>query len=317
MRTGTNFTANRISLEKSQGDIWGTSRITERWHVASVTPATAVNFEDINAILNETVGGGFLLQRVGYPYVPPSGSGTTWEETALLRSIDWQKSGLGLVATLTYTTRYFEVKAGTAKGLDRTVDDVTAATTLGSAQLLLGCMLMPTIRTRAIKAYRIDGSSALTAPSPTVDRSVSDIGGIQVVTDIDVRQVNYKLRMYLDADEQPISTTVAAVGGFVGLRNSDTFLGRAPQTMICDGISVNHLEGEYWELVIDYLWDEYSFHSQEPALAPDGKPLVITGKYADVRWVREKRATAAFNDLWPDGDYGKSLKFQAWKGNWY
>jgi hypothetical protein len=317
MRTGTLFTANRIGLEKAQADIWGTSRIVERWQIQSVTPNTAVGFEDLNAIYNDPVAGGFLLPRIGFPYVPPSGGGFTWEESCLVRSIDWAKSGLGLVATITYTTRYFEVKGGTAKGLASTDDNLAQATTLGTTQLLLGCMMMPTIRTRAIKAYRIDGSSALTAPDPTVDRSVSDIGGIQVVTEIDVRQINYKLRMYIDADSISTRDVSDFAGAYVGHRNSDTFFGNAPNTMICDGVAINHLEGEYWELVVDYLWDEYSFHSQEPALAPDGKPLVITGKYADVRWVREKRTALAFNDIWPDGDLGKSLKFQAWKGSWY
>jgi hypothetical protein len=317
MRTGTLYTANRISLEKAQADIWGASRITERWHIQSVTPTTAVNFEDINAIYNDPVGGGFLLPRVGFPYVPPTGSGLTWEESCLVRSIDWAKAGLGLVATITYTTRYFETKAGTARGLAADKDNLTDATTLSNPQLLLGCMMMPTIRTRAIKAYRIDGSSALTAPDPAVDRSVADIGGIQVVTEIDVRQINYKLRMYIDADSISTRDVATFAGAYVGHRNSDTFFGNAPNTMICDGVAINHLEGEYWELVIDYLYDEYSFHSQEPALAPDGKPLVITGKYSDVRWVREKRSALAFNDIWPVGDLGKSLKFQAWKGSWY
>lgn len=317
MRTGTLFTANRIGFEKAQADIWGTSRIVERWHIQSVTPGTVVNFEDINAIYNDPVGGGFLLPRVGFPYTPPSGSGTTWEESCLVRSVDWAKSGLGLIATITYTTRYFEAKGGTAKGLDPTIDTLAAATVLSGPQLLLGCMMMPTIRTRAIKAYRIDGSSALTLPSPTVDRSVSDIGGIQVVTEIDVRQVNYKLRMYIDADTISLAEIAGIAQAYVGKRNSTQFFNCDPQTMICDGVAINHLEGEYWELVVDYLYDEYSFHSQEPALAPDGKPLVITGKYADVRWVREKRNTVDFNDIWPDGDFGKSLKFQAWKGSWY
>jgi len=49
----------------------------------------------------------------------------------------------------------------------------------------------------------------------------------------------------------------------------------------------------------------------------DGKPRMNGDDYADVRWAREERTAVAFNDIWPTGDLGESMKYQAFVGVWY
>ena len=297
----------------AEADIWGVNRVTEAWHISSITPGVDVDFDKTEQILQEAAIG-----RVGAMYTKTGGTGTTWQENCLLRDISWAKSGLGLVATLNYTGRYWFAKGGSAKGLARTTELLTSATTISADALLLPAMIMPTLRTRASKAFRLSISgNVVTPPVATVDRSTADIGGTQLVADIDIRQMSFKLRMYIDAESLSLQG-VSQIGlAYTGRRNSAVFFGCEIGSMICDGVSISHLEGEYWELVLDLTWDEYSFHSQEPELMPDGKPRMILNRYYDVRWTREYRDSVDFNDIWPDGDLGLSQKFQAYKGLWY
>jgi len=252
-------------------------------------------------------------------YTVIGGTGTTWQETCLLRDISWAKSGLGIVATLNYTGRYFSAKSNSAKGLARTTEPLTSATSIGSDELLLPAMIMPTLRTRSSKAFRLDTSTShVAAPDPLVDRSTVDIGGTQLVADIDIRQMNFKLRIYIDSESVSLKEVAVDIGlAYTGKRNSAEFFGCGIGTLICDGVGLTHLEGEYWEIVIDYTWDEFSFHSQEPELMPDGKPRMILSRYYDVRWTREYRPSIDFNDIWADGPMGLSQKYQAYAGRWY
>ena len=314
MRTTASFLANRINLSMAEADIWGINRITESWHISSITPGVDVNFDNTAQILNEAAIG-----RVGAAYTVSGGTGTTWQEACLLRDISWAKSGLGLTATLNYTGRYFAAKSGSAKGLGRTTEPLTSATSIGSDELLLPAMIMPTLRTRSSKAFRLDTSTNhVAAPDPLVDRSTVDIGGTQLVADIDIRQMNFKLRIYIDSESVSLKEVAVDIGlAYTGKRNSAEFFGCGIGTLICDGVALTHLEGEYWEIVIDYTWDEFSFHSQEPELMPDGKPRMILSRYYDVRWTREYRPSVDFNDIWADGPMGLSQKYQAYAGRWY
>lgn len=307
----------------AQGDIWSASTVKETWHVQSVTDGVAVSLDDVEAVLLDLIVGTAnpLIPRIGTQWTKPGGSGNTWQETCLLTSVDWSRAGAGIVANLTYSTRYFQAQAGAARGLARTQDIVTNSTAINSSLLCLAASMTPSLRTRPMKVYRVQGSPSITFPSPTLDRSSTDIGGIQSICQADVRQINYKLRMYVDVETLALNELAYILNDYVGTRNSDLFFGCGPGTMIVDSCSITHLENVFWELNIDYLYDEYSHHSQEPTCGYDGKPLMTSSsgvpKYLDVKWTREYRNSVAFNDFWPDGDFGANQKYQAWRGSWF
>lgn len=319
MRTGTNYKASRIAMSMSQGNIWEQSSIKETWHVQSVTDGVAISLDDVEAVLSDNIVGTSnpIIPRLAALWTRPSGSGNTWQETCALQSCDWQRAGVGITASLNYTTRYFYAQANAARGLARTQDNVLLSTPITTSLLTLACSMTPSFRTRPMKIYRLNSSF----PSPTVDRSATDIGGTQSIAQVDVRQIAYKLKFYVDSETLSVSELVKALNPYVGCKNSDMFYGCAPGTLVWDSVSINHLELDFWEVNAELLFDEYSHHSQEVTLGPDGKPYMTTSggspKYLDVRWTRETRYDEAFNDFWPDGSFGESQKYQAWRGWWF
>jgi hypothetical protein len=307
------------STSVSQGDIWDVHSATEVYHVEKVKldaqsqPEPITPFTPVNILWDDTTQGAPVIKNIGEQY----GGGSDWLSGALVRGIDWNMggNGRGLTATVRYSTRYFETKFG--KGLNRTEENIANATALesGARCLLLPCMVIPTFRTRSMKMYRDNPS--MTGPNATNDISASDIGGLQKQRDIDVRQVALKLRFVVDANSQGIDALTGVLQAYVGKKNSDSFLGYGAQNLICDGAAINHLEHEFYEVVMDYLYDEYFHHSQIVQPDQDGRPRMMGTDYADVRWARDARTAVAFNDIWPNGFLGQSMKYQAFMGVWY
>ena len=317
-KSSAKYKASCIRCEVTQGGIWDIHRINETWHCESATAGTSLLpvIDGLN-ILKDTSSGGPVIQSIADAYTIPAGTGTQWVETALLRSISWSKSGIGLNANLEYTTRYFQTyAAGDARGLASDKESLADATSLNPG-LFLPCQVVPVMRTRSAKTLR--DNPGMTGPNASNDRSTADIGGIAKKTDIDVCQVGMRLRMIIDAESQSIDTTTGVILAYVGKRNSGAFLGYGARNLVCTTGALNHLEDEYWEVVLEYLFDQYFHQSQEAQLASDGKPLMSgsPANYADVRWVRASRDEVNFNAIWPSGDLGKSYKYQAFAGRFW
>jgi hypothetical protein len=299
------------------GTIWDVHTISETYHVERVD-GNPLKPNDISAIIFETGAGAPVVPGIDDPYQFPTGSiGTTWMESAVVRAINWRvNEGRGLSASVEYSTRYFEADA--AKGM--TGEDIGAATTLARG-LFLPCMCLPIFQTRSMKRYR--DSPGLTDPLPGIDISTSDIGGVRKELDQEVRQIGLKLRFINDAGTISMLGTPTVDGmvdvaqACIGYKNSADFLGRAAGSLYCSGCTVNHLEGEFYEFVLEFLYDEYFHHSQVVKKASDGRPDVVANNYAEVKWSRTVRGGVNFNDIWPSGDLGKSLKYQAFAGRWW
>ena len=307
MKTSATYKAYLISEDQSQGDIWSTSEINQKWHVQSATAGTALTMDDCWKILADTTTGGPVINKIGTGYPVSTSATPVWQDMCVLRSIKWTTAGTGLIANLNYSTRYFE--SSIAKGLASNVETIGSATTLTHG-CFLAATVLPTVRTRATKVYRDNPS--MTGPSPGLDESSADIGGASKVADIDVRQVALRMRMTIDAEVVPLDTLEGVIAGFVGKRNSSAFLGYGTKNLLCDGASINHLEHEYYEIVMDYLYDEYFFHSQVPNVGTDGRPIM-----SQVYWRRERRDSVDFNNIWGSNDLGKSAKYQVYTGIWY
>jgi len=309
--TSTKYTAHRIACDAREGDIWDVHTLNETWHVEdNATPKTGIKPENMYDILTET---GSVLPQIGDPWVFTGGTGQTWMESCLLRSIAWTFGrGQGADALLTWSTRYFWSDA--CKGMTAANEDPTSATTLAEG-LFLPCMVLPIFQSRNVRKYR-DGSG-MTSPSNTLDISTSDIGGSAKLLDVDVKQVGFKLRMYLDTNSLGTIDVTDIVVQYLGKKNSAQFLGNVVGSLVCTGAALNHLEHEFLELVLEFLYDEDYHQTQTPQLDTDGRPKMSGTAYADVRWARTARSGVNFNDIWPSGALGESQKYQAFMGRWY
>ncbi len=166
-----------------------------------------------------------------------------------------------------------------------------------------------------------------TPPLATLDISVSDIGGTAAILGskdgfpIEVNQT--KIRARLVKDSSVIKKIDAAVyfSLFTGKKNSDIFMGFPIGSLVCDGISIVDLSGEFYELVFDATFDQYYHHSQVATILADQLPATnSTGtELADVKWQRVKRDAVNFNEIffqtalgtWPDHH-----RLYAEKGSW-
>lgn len=318
MNQSTLYKSWRKSYSANIGDIWDIHRLTERWHIERVD-GNPMKPNDISSVLFETGAGAPVIPDIGDPYqFPTGGLGTTLLESMLVRSHQWaQPDGKGLDVTINYETRYFETNA--AKGM--TGNDITAATVL-TRGLFLPCQTLPVFMSRNIKLFR--DNPGMTGPNATNDKSTADIGGDAKEIDVDVKQIGLKLRMVVDSNTLPMIGNNAAVDGMVdvayaclGYKNSQPFLGNGTGTLVCTGANINHLESEFFEFALEFLYDQYFHHSQMPEKASDGRVDVANNKAKTVYWTRPVRGGVDFNDIWPSGDLGKSQRYQAFAGRWY
>jgi hypothetical protein len=314
----TLFQLSRLSVSVSEGTIDGQSRITERWFVAKKPVAGVITPfvlpYDIDALRADVTGTTPPpIPNIGTPY--PDGPGSTaehWQTYALLRSANWEHASGGASCTLEYTTRYFWTKV--AKGM-APGSEVLANATKQDEGAFLHASVTPTIRTRSMQQLRDNPS--MTAPNASNDKSGTDIDGDPKRKSTDVRQVALRLRLVIDCESAGIDELTGIIQAYVGKKNTAQFLGYGAGQLVCDGGSISQLEFEFFEIVMDYVWDEYYHHSQVPEVGADGRALMIGADYADVRWAREVRSGVNFNDIWPIAPLGQSYKYQAYKGVWY
>ena len=332
MKTSALFKSSLKSYSAQTGEIWDVHSVTETYLVQRVD-GNFMRPNDVSTIPFETGAGAPVIPKIGDLYQYPTGGlGTSQLEFMRCRSHSWaQPEGLGMQVQVRYETRYFY--ATNAKGMTAVApgsntglggENWNSATVL-DAQKFLPCELLPVFQSRNVKLYRDNPS--MTGPSPGLDISTADIGGSEKLIDQDVRQVGMKLRLVFDCYATPILASSAVTGmldkvtSLLGTKNQYTFLGYGAGNLVATGASINHLEGEFYELVLETLYDEYFHHSQFAVNASDGRPDMTTsggvGKYKTVYWARPVRTQADFNSIWPANDIGKNQKYQAYTGRWY
>lgn len=329
MKTSALFKSSLKSYSAQTGEIWDIHSLTETYLVQRVD-GNFMRPNDISTIPFETGSGAPVIPKIGDLYQYPTGGlGTSQLEYMRCRSHQWgQPEGRGMQVQVRYETRYFY--ATNAKGMVAVLGNQTNGENWNSAVLLdaqkfLPCELLPVFQSRNIKLYRDNPS--MTGPSPGLDISTSDIGGSEKLIDQDVRQVGMKLRMVFDCYETPILSSSVTTGmldkvtTLLGMKNLYTYLGYGAGTLVATGAAINHLEGEFYELVLETLYDEYFHHSQYAASASDGRPDMTSSggvaKYKTVKWARPVRTAVDFNTIWPSNDIGKNQKYQAYTGRWW
>ena len=183
---------------------------------------------------------------------------------------------------------------------------------------------------RSTRIWRTDPTTAplgVDANNRPINVSSGDIGGDSVKNvaegqEIEVAQTVIRLRILRDAslykmEDQwsglaaappTIPTAIDGLKEYVGRLhgNKPTVTGAVNPffkfekgTIQCRSVSMTKIEGsEYYEVNMEFVWDEYNFCDQQPELNPDGsiKMTTVGGtlKAANVFWVRKPFKGANF-----------------------
>jgi hypothetical protein len=161
--------------------------------------------------------------------------------------------------------------------------------------------------TRVMELYRTGWT---TPPTATVDKSSANIGGTAAAKGrkgipVEVAQTKIRLRLVKDCTQigaDMENVIIYFTLGMVGKRHSATagapFLGFPTQALSCTGINIVKLEGEFYEMVFDFLFDQFYEHEQVPEFNNYGEPALASGgtELADVRWNRMAKDTFDFNE---------------------
>ena len=328
MNQSEKYRAWRVSASSTAGDISEVQRINETWHIEKAAdaiptgPLAGINLpEEAHDILQDTTTGGPVIPDIGDPYPIPNAYVTAkaWQANCITRSHAFRPDGRGCAVDIEYSSRYFYIPANAGKGLGPQVEALANATTI-AAGLYLFAQMQPTQRVRPTTIYR-DGWT--TGPNPANDKSAADIGGTPKRREVDVVQTALRLRLVVDSESLAIRDVSNILNQYAGKKNSAVFYGCAVGTLICQSGSVNHLEHEFWEVILELLYDEWAHQTQVAELDIDGQPKMSQAapntlpNYADVRWVREARTGVDFNQIFPAGDLGASQKWQAYTGRWW
>lgn len=309
-RSSEVYTSFRKSVTTTFGEIWDVHTIVDVYQVERIDDAPMAPNES-ELILTDATTGGPVIPEIGSAWFVTDGGGTSWMESALCRRLSFRPLGRGLEVTAEFSTRYFYNDA--LQGLGPTVESMEEATLL-QPSLVLPASVIPVIRTRSTRLLHDDYTSD---PPDTSNRSAGHIGGTIKNIDVDVKQVAMKLRLVIDVESLPLKEVAGIVVQYSGKRNTEEFIGFSTGKILCEGVTVNHLEHEFYEVVLDLTADEWYFHSQEAALGTDGRPKMNDVNFEDVRWVREVRQAVDFNEIFPEGALGESQKWQCYKGVWY
>lgn len=235
---------------------------------------------------------------IGYNgHVYPTTAGDTWEKYCGFRgsTIRTMDGGRALGVTMTYTGRYL-------------VDPTTAASTFNYA---LPVNTEYAVRMRSTTLYR---TGYTTQPPATLDSTTADIGGTSLTGadqgfTVQVPQVSVRIRTIEDASVVSQLTLAGTLATYSNTRNSTIFMGCAIGSMILEGISFNELGDEYYEVALEFLYDQFNHHEQVPQFDVDGKiTRNATGSFARVDWKRLPRTAVDYTALFTARNYARIQK---------
>lgn len=288
MPSTATFDYETISFSTSYNEYGQESSITERRRLTRKDGSPFNGWVDVNNAQNE----GALPTR-GDPAFA-IGTGITWEQFCRCRGFDWEylPNAAGAMFTIRYSTRY----AMTLHGAGPTV------------------LYTPAVRTefqtvtRSLRIYR----TGWTTNPPAASDASADIGGtaVQGVGDSmawPVNQTRLRLRFEQDATATTILNAATTLNNYNNTRNSLTFFNCAAGTLVCEGVTINPIADEYYEVTFDFLFDPLFHHEQVPDLAADGRPDRVATGPKTVKWKRIPRTSVDFNNIYGGSAELKSL----------
>lgn len=173
-------------------------------------------------------------------------------------------------------------------------------------------------RARQLELYRRDWTT-----NPSNVLITADIGGTNTAPGGDpmigeTAQVLVRTNLTVNASSTAVVNYVAPLRDLVGKVNSATFYGFGAGSVICEGFAVNPVAGmtEIHEVTVDFVYDAYFHAVQVPDRESDGRPVLNGPGVANpgakiVKWVRQSRVDADFNNIFADANY-KTLAQNGW-----
>lgn len=299
-----------VSSTETTSDWGGQNEIVQVYIIRKLDNGVVnYNGEDLNKLIVEGA-----IPAIGdlYGAWDPASVRGTWQALARCRSITYETiDTIGRCrATVTFTT-LANTNPNTIVVLPAQVPSPNPIKNFLPASIEYSSSV------RAAKLYRtgwttqpptVDGTSYL-----PVDTTVADIGGTSARNpkegiDSFCSQVNFKLRLMRDATLAPMAAQWTVVKDYIGKIHASTTSGSAVApffnfpagTIICESVSMTKIEGtEYYEVVFNFLWDEFAFHDQVPELEAWGD-VRMTGSPPTlyrVDWQRKKFSGVNFNNI--------------------
>ena len=251
-----------------------------------------------------------VLPVLDSAFPAPTVGSSTWQEYALCRSHNALKQDKYIDVRVVYDTFYhwLDGPKGNNGGTVSTQPDGAYMPVKVNYQ----------VKTRQSMVWKSGG----TAPSATSDSVTITTGSFvgQGVTPqkVEVSQLAIRVQIMIDAESQSNVQTAAAILGYIGKRNSDTFLGYTAGQLVCVGGSLTQLENEFYLVSLEYEYDEYFEHNQICETNPDGKiKTTNTGQPNTVYWKRPTRSSVAFNDVWGANAQGYIRRYMAENGRYW
>ena len=295
-KTTTNFYVWNPQITQVHTDLGGQNELTETFIVekrgSTTSSHTEIKFDraDFLLLVDQVV-----LPDIGMSYNtwnPQATNTGSWHKYARCRGYNLTPLPDGRLQVVTAWSTYYTANP----------TSVVAHTPF----VMLPSSIESQSGTRITELFRTGWT---TPPLATVDVSVSDIGGTSTQntkgTPSNVSVTKVRLRLIKDA-------TVEDMGGaliyftlnMVGARHKDpvsasAFLGFPTGALYCEGINMVKLEGEFYEVIADFVYDQYYEHDQLPLIDPEGDPIpnAAGNNWQDVRWSRVERPDFDFNEI--------------------
>jgi hypothetical protein len=234
-------------------------------------------------------------------YDPWTGGGS-WHDLALARStqINVLESGKAVEAQIRFSTYYV-------------ISPLSTETEI----LMLPAMTSYVTASRHMKFHRTNWT--VNPPTTSINVSATDIGGTSTTgaegfESFQIGQVRVRLRAMQDASVTPMDSAAAALLSYNNATNNDTFLGFAAYSLVCEGVSLEKLDGtEFYWVIFEFLYDKFYHFSQVATIDADGRPRMTTGgALSEVKWQRIPRTATAFNNIYAGDTHLKALVENGW-----
>ena len=311
MATTTTYESFFKNSSESQADC-GLSTITQTYIVRRLDDEVVnYNGDDLNLMMDEGI-----IPYPGdlYGVWDPSSLRGTWQALARCRTHSFETiDAKGRCAvTITWSTQAY-VDPSTIVTHGEAIPDPNPIVRILPASMELSTQL------RTSRIYRKGWSVGVPLVDGTtnmpVNESTSDIGGtstrdIKNGLEIPVTQTRLRLRIMRDATVDRMADQWDVLKDYVGKIHArtatgaaiDPFLGFPAGSLVCDSVAMTKIDGtEYYEIVMDFLWDEFAHHDQSPTLEAWGDIKMsgtgATLKADEVKWERKPFSGVDFNNL--------------------
>jgi hypothetical protein len=262
------------------------------------------NGDDLNRMIVEGA-----IPAVGdlYENWDPSSARGMWQGLCRVRSIDFET--IDLVGRLRVTIVWSCMAATDPKTIQ------AFGSTIPNPNPILNFLPASIEFQASLRSTKLFNTGWTTAP-PTaatgspyapIDSTTATIGGTTVQDwknglDTTVSQVRVKLRIMRDATVAKMADQWTIVKDYIGKMHAgtaDNFFNFAPGTIYCEGVSMLKLDHEYYEVIFEFLWDEFAHHDQVVTAFADGEPKFNGSSlnFDRVDWKRISRSGANFNNI--------------------